>query len=131
MAAPAGEQIDFVLHTGDFINERVFPKRYRGGDQPRLPPPFPDGANDDSNDYAVSLADYRHLYKTYLGDPHLQAARARWPFVCTWDDHEFSNNGYQSYSTYGGENRPDPQRKLNANQAWFRIHTHGAQRRTQ
>ena len=119
MAAPAGEQIDFVLHTGDFIYERVFPKRYRGGDQPRLPPPFPDGANDDSNDYAVSLADYRHLYKTYLNDPHLQAARARWPFVCTWDDHEFSNNGYQSYSTYGGENRFDPQRKLNANQAWF------------
>ena len=69
--------------------------------------------------YAVSLADYRHLYKTYLSDPHLQAARARWPFVCTWDDHEFSNNGFQSYSTYNGKNRPDPQRKLNANQAWF------------
>ena len=33
--------------------------------------------------------------------------------------HEFSNNGFQSYSTYNGDNRPDPQRKLNANQAWF------------
>ena len=119
MAAAEDEQIDFVMHVGDFIYERVFRQRYRGGDQPRLPPPFPDGGNDSRNDYAVSLEDYRHLYRTYLSDPHLQAARARWPFVCTWDDHEFSNNGYQSYSTYNGENRPEPQRKLNANQAWF------------
>ena len=119
MAAAEDEQIDFVMHVGDFIYERVFRQRYRGGEQPRLPPPFPDGGNDGRNDYAVSLEDYRHLYRTYLSDPHLQAARARWPFVCTWDDHEFSNNGYQSYSTYNGENRPEPQRKLNANQAWF------------
>ena len=119
LAADDDAQIDFVMHVGDFIYERIFRQRYRGGDQPRLPPPFPDGGNDGRNDFAVSLADYRHLYKTYLSDPHLQAARARWPFVCTWDDHEFSNNGFQSYSTYNGNNRPDPQRKLNANQAWF------------
>lgn len=119
MAAAQGAQVDFVMHVGDFIYERIYPQRYRGGEQPRLLPPFPDGGIDGRNDYAVSLADYRHLYKTYLSDPHLQAARARWPFVCTWDDHEFSNNGYQSYSTYNGENRPEPQRKLNANQAWF------------
>ena len=119
LAVPEDEQIDFVMHVGDFIYERIFRQRYRGGKQPRLPAPFPDGGNDGNNDYAVSLADYRHLYKTYLSDPHLQAARARWPFVCTWDDHEFSNNCFQSYSTYNGKNRPDPQRKLNANQAWF------------
>ena len=119
LAADDDDQIDFVMHVGDFIYERIYRQRYRGGEQPRLPAPFPDGGNDGRNDYAVSLADYRHLYKTYLSDPHLQAARARWPFVCTWDDHEFSNNGFQSYSTYNGENRPEPQRKLNANQAWF------------
>ena len=119
LTATDDNKIDFVMHVGDFIYERIFRQRYRGGDQPRLPPPFPDGGNDGRNDFAVSLADYRHLYKTYLSDPHLQAARARWPFVCTWDDHEFSNNGFQSYSTYNGNNRPDPQRKLNANQAWF------------
>ena len=119
LTATDDNKIDFVMHVGDFIYERIFRQRYRGGDQPRLPPPFPDGGNDGRNDFAVSLADYRHLYKTYLSDPHLQAARARWPFVCTWDDHEFSNNGFQSYSTYNGKNRPDPQRKLNANQAWF------------
>ena len=119
LTATDDNKIDFVMHVGDFIYERIFRQRYRGGDQPRLPPPFPDGGNDGRNDFAVSLADYRHLYKTYLSDPHLQAARARWPFVCTWDDHEFSNNGFQSYSTYNGNNRPDPQRKQNANQAWF------------
>jgi alkaline phosphatase D len=69
--------------------------------------------------YAVSLADYRHLYKTYLSDPHLQAARARWPFICIWDDHEFSNDNFQGYSAYGEQAVPDAERKQHANQAWF------------
>ncbi len=68
---------------------------------------------------AVSLADYRHLYKTYLSDPHLQEARARWPFICTWDDHEFADDCFQSFTTYDGQAVLEAQRKLSANQAWF------------
>ena len=117
--APASEQIDFVLHLGDFIYERSWHTRRDGSPQARRVPDFPDGVETDRNRYAVSLRDYRHLYKVYLSDPHLQAARARWPFVCTWDDHEFSNDCFQAYSTYAGDIRLEAQRKLWANQAWF------------
>lgn len=113
------KQIDFVLHLGDFIYERSWHKRQDGTPQSRYVPDFPDGARNEINRHAISLADYRHLYKTYLSDPHLQAARARWPFVCTWDDHEFSDDNFQSYSTYGDEPKLEAQRKLDSNQAWF------------
>jgi alkaline phosphatase D len=118
-AAPAGKQIDCVLHLGDFIYERSWHKRTDGSSQSRYVPPFPDGVEGERNRHAVSLADYRHLYKTYLSDPHLQEARARWPFICIWDDHEFSNDNFQSFSTYHEQVKLEAQRKLNANQAWF------------
>ena len=117
--APEDERIQFVLHLGDFIYERSWHKRVDGSAQSRRVPSFPEGEETEENRYAVSLADYRHLYQTYLSDPHLQAARARWPFVCTWDDHEFCNDNFQSFSTYGDTPIPDPQRKLSSSQAWF------------
>lgn len=119
LAAASDQQIDFVLHLGDFIYERCWHTLSDGSATARKVPPFPDGVENDENRYALSLADYRMLYKTYLSDPHLQAARARWPFVCTWDDHEFSNDNHQSYNTYGEERVLEAQRKLSANQAWF------------
>lgn len=119
LEAPEDEQIDFVLHLGDFIYERCWNTFIDGSPLARRIPPFPDGASNEKNRHAVSLADYRLLYKTYLTDPDLQAARARWPFVCTWDDHEFSNDNHQSYSTYTEERALEPERKQWANQAWF------------
>ena len=118
-AAPEEERIDFVLHLGDFIYERSWHTRSNGTPHSRKIPPFPDGADTTKNRYAVSLADYRHLYRTFLDDPYLQEARARWPFVCTWDDHEFSNDNFQSFSTYGEDARLEPERRQDANQAWF------------
>jgi alkaline phosphatase D len=118
-ALPEEEQLDFVLHLGDFIYERSWPRLADGRPVPRPLPPFPDGEHSDENSWAVSLADYRHLYKTYLSDPHLQAARARWPFICTWDDHEFSNDNFGYHSTYGGQHRAESERKVAANRAWF------------
>ncbi len=117
--AAENERIQFVLHLGDFIYERLWDQQPGGGQPPRRLPDFPDGVSSDKNRRAVTLADYRHLYKRVLEDPHLQEARARWPFVCVWDDHEFSNNNHQSYSTYGAEPELEAQRKLDANQAWF------------
>jgi alkaline phosphatase D len=113
------EQIDFVLHLGDFIYERSWHTRIDGTELSRRIPDFPDGVETEKYRYAQTLADYRLLYKTYLSDPHLQEARARWPFICTWDDHEFSNDNFQSYSTYGDGQRVEPQRKQSANQVWF------------
>ncbi|MEH6634648.1 MAG: alkaline phosphatase D family protein [Halioglobus sp.] len=114
-----GERIAFVLHLGDFIYERSWHTRIDGSPNSRAVPPFPDGVQTPENRYAVSLADYRHLYQTYLNDPHLQEARARWPFICTWDDHEFANNNFQSYSTYDTAPLLEAQRKQSSSQAWF------------
>jgi alkaline phosphatase D len=117
--APEPDRIQFVLHLGDFIYERCWRERLQGGPPSRHVPPFPDGVETAKHRDAVSLADYRHLYKTYLSDPYLQAARANWPFICTWDDHEFVDDNFQSFSTDGGSARLEAQRKLDANQAWF------------
>lgn len=117
VAAPQDERIDVVLHLGDFVYEGL------GYGEARSVPPFPSGGGgggaDGIGSYAVTLDDYRHLYRTYLSDPDLQAARARWPFIVTWDDHEFSDDAWQSVSTYTTPGTPDQARKVAANQAWF------------
>lgn len=107
------EQIDAVVHLGDFIYEAL---GYGGA---RRLPAFPDGGGDGEQKWARTLADYRHLYKAYLADPDLQAARARFPFVVTWDDHEFSDDAWQATATYGNKDVAMPARKVAANQAWF------------
>lgn len=117
--APEDERIQFVLHLGDFIYERSWHTFPDGDSNSRRVPDFPDGRETTENRYAVSLADYRHLYKTYLSDRYLQEARARWPFVCTWDDHEFANDNFQSFTTYSDSPLLDPRRKLSSSQAWF------------
>ena len=121
---PRAEQLGFVLHLGDFIYEVVnyadeMPEgKYRGR---RLRPLFkyPDG--DKFRDYHLpaTLADYRTVYRAYLTDPDLQDARARWPFVPVWDNHEFSWQGYQGIQVFGGEQRAAQTRKVAANQAWW------------
>src|SRR5262249_23058126 len=45
--------------------------------------------------------------------------RARWPFVCVWDNHEFSWQGWQSQQVFDGKTRPAQTVKVAANQAWF------------
>jgi len=118
-SAAEEDRIHFVLHLGDFIYEQCWYKRPDGSTPSRTVPPFPDGAITAKSRDAVTLADYRHLYKTYLSDPHLQEARARWPFVCTWDDHEFADDNFQSFTAYDDKTVLEAQRKLHSNQAWF------------
>ena len=121
---PRAEQLGFVLHLGDFIYEVVnyadeMPEgKYRGR---RLRPLFkyPDGEKFRDYHLPVTLADYRTVYRAYLTDPDLQDARARWPFVPVWDNHEFSWQGYQSIQVFGGEQRPAQTKKVAANQAWW------------
>lgn len=123
--AQAAEQLSFVLHLGDFIYEVVdYPEDRPGGRRydRRLRDAirFPDGERlSKTTHIAASLADYRALYRAYLHDPDLQDARARWPFVVIWDNHEFSWMGWQSFQRFKGESRPAQTRKVEANQAWF------------
>lgn len=136
LARPEADQIRFVLHLGDFIYET------RGGGfqvplddsfqpitlnnpdgNPRQVSPFPSGGGTaGGTNFAQTVDDFRHLYKIFASDPDLMAARARWPFIHTWDDHEFSNDCWQSMANFTDANstdEPSQRKKLAANQAWF------------
>ena len=123
-AAPQ-DRLAFVLHLGDFIYEVVdYPEDRPGGvrydRRLRDVVRFPDGERISKTSHvAASLTDYRTLYRAYLSDPDLQDARARWPFVAMWDNHEFSWMGWQGLQRFNGESRPAQTRKVMANQAWF------------
>ncbi|MBX7108685.1 MAG: alkaline phosphatase D family protein [Chitinophagales bacterium] len=121
---PVDQQLNFVLHLGDFIYEVTWyaednPEGNRGRRIRNLYK-FPQGRKVSNFYLPVTLEDYRTLYRAYLEDPDLQDARARWPFVCIWDNHEFAWAGYQSqYVAGGGYNAPAQNQKVFANQAWW------------
>src|SRR5580692_6768922 len=121
--APAAEQIGFVLHLGDFIYEIVwYPEdRPQGMYDRRLRDivRYPSGEKIRDFHIPTTLEDYRAVYRGYLHDPDLQDARARWPFVNMWDNHEFSWLGWQSLQKFQGQTRPAQTRKVAANQAFF------------
>jgi alkaline phosphatase D len=120
---PAGEQLGFVLHLGDFVYEVIwYPEdRPRGMYARRLRDIVRYQHGEKHADFHVptTLDDYRALYRAYLLDPDLQDARARWPFVCMWDNHEFSWKGWQSQQNFGNGVLPAQTRKVAASQAWF------------
>ena len=119
---PEADQLGFVLHLGDFIYEVVwYPEdRPQGMYDRRLRDVVRFTTGEKVADYhvPVTLDDYRALYRGYLLDPDLQDARAHWPFVCMWDNHEFSWRGWQGLVKYDGV-RPAQTRKVFASQAWF------------
>ena len=119
------EQMSFVLHLGDFIYEIVkYPEDGRDGMDRgrRLREVFryPTGKKLRNFHFPVDLADYRAIYQGYLTNPDLQDARARWPFVCVWDNHEFAWRGFQSQSfLFNDPPEPAQQLKVAASQAWY------------
>src|SRR6187455_1316278 len=119
-AAPA-DQLGFVLHLGDFIYEVVeYPDELRTRYDRTIYEVcrIPDGGHTAKFHYPLTVDGYRVVYKGYLADPDLQDARARWPFVVIWDNHEFSWQGWQSIQR-AGKARPGQSIKVAANQAWW------------
>jgi alkaline phosphatase D len=117
------DRVGFVLHLGDFIYEIVwYPEdRPQGMYDRRLRDIVRYEHGEKIRDFHIptTLADYRAIYRAYLSDPDLQDARARWPFVNMWDNHEFSWLGWQSLQKFQGQTRPAQTRKVAANQAFF------------
>lgn len=83
------DRLDAVVHLGDYIYEYgAEPADYgmsSGAALGRVPQPPHE---------IVSLADYRMRHAQYKSDPDLQAAHARAPFICVWDDHEVANDAW-------------------------------------
>jgi alkaline phosphatase D len=121
------DDVDLVLFIGDYIYETV-------GHLGVAPPPertleLPDGmALDDplkGDRAAVTLEDYRALYRQYRRDPDLRAAHARFPFVTIWDDHEFANDCWQDHATDFDDRMGDElrtERREAATRAWYEHH---------
>ena len=130
--------VDLILHLGDYVyglpanpEESLGPPSLADSDAAGGPPPGgapgmgmagmgmggPPGDDEppDPEDFDLYLAGHRRIYKGYLQDSDLQEARAMYPFVAVWDDHEFGNDVWQSYS--GG--RSNPKKRTAATQAWF------------
>jgi alkaline phosphatase D len=134
-ARAEADRIHAVVHLGDMIYETradafqsaldddFNPIQLTNPDgTPRQVPAFATGGNRAGHNFAETLADYRQLYKAYLSDPDIQAARARWPFIATWDDHEFSDDCWQSQANYTDQatlDEGDQTRRVAASQAWF------------
>jgi alkaline phosphatase D len=80
----AGEDLDLVLHLGDYIYEydpnSVFPDR-------KHTTPATLGL-----DQLRTLDDYRSRHAQYKGDPALRAVHTNFAWVAAWDDHEVENN---------------------------------------
>jgi alkaline phosphatase D len=134
-ARAEADQIHAVVHLGDMIYETradgfqsAIDDNYqpvmltnRDG-KPRAVGAFPKGGTRAGVTFAAAIEDYRHLYKTFLSDPDIQAARARWPFVSIWDDHEFTDDCWQSQANYTDGmslDEGDQARRMAASQAWF------------
>ena len=73
----AEEDLHAVVHLGDYI--------YEGGAAKNKP-------RKHNSPEIVTLDDYRNRYALYRSDVDLQAAHAAFPWIVTWDDHEFDNN---------------------------------------
>lgn len=82
----AEDDLDFVVHTGDYI--------YEGETrQEELAEGFSnDVVRGHVGEEPVDLAGYRRRHAQYKTDPHLQECHARFPWFVTWDDHEVVNN---------------------------------------
>ena len=120
--APAAERLGFVLHLGDFIYEVMqYPEEVKTRYDRTIyeVARIPDAKKVGNFHIPMTVEGYRAVWKGYLADPDLQDARARWPFVCMWDNHEFSWQGWQSVVKAGQFEAPGQTVKVAATQAWF------------
>lgn len=81
----ARDDVDLVLHTGDYIYE------YGHDEYPDEEQEVPGRAFDPTHEI-VTLDDYYRRYQQYHTDPDLLALRAAKPISAVWDDHEITND---------------------------------------
>lgn len=87
------DDIDLVLHTGDYIYE------YGRDEYPRADLTIPGRAFDPDHEI-LTLEDYYARYREYHTDINLLTLRAAKPIAAVWDDHEIANDA----SSTGAQN---------------------------
>lgn len=114
MAGMAQEDLDYVVHLGDYIYESVGDPIFQSG-QVRPIGTLPSGGS-----VAANLDDYRFLYRKYKSDLNLQLLHESFAFIQVWDDHEFANDAYQDFHPDNNPTPeiPDPALRNAATKAW-------------
>jgi len=79
------DPFDAMIHLGDYYYE------YGAIDTPRLADRIHEPAHE-----IIELADYRQRHAQYRSDTALQSATAAMPLIAVWDDHETSNDSWQT-----------------------------------
>ena len=99
------EDLDLVIHLGDYIYE------YAGKDN---------RVRKHLGKEVESLDEYRLRYSQYRMDEDLQETHRLFPWLVTWDDHEFDNNYANLVSEQDGIS-PESflARRMNAYQAYY------------
>ncbi len=125
LAYLAEEEVDFIVHLGDYIYETVDESSFQGAQVRTIELP-----NSGTAGEADTLTDYRFLYKKYRSDKNLQRVHENFAFITIWDDHEFANDCYRASAPDAAgrapeENgqgeivpNPDKRRRADANRAW-------------
>jgi alkaline phosphatase D len=90
----ARDDLDLVVHLGDYVYENAIPAD-AGLRDSRVPEPLLDAPRD--------LESWRMQYALYKSDPDLQEVHRRFPWVVTWDDHEVQNDYARRRSQYEGD----------------------------
>ncbi|MFC6938414.1 alkaline phosphatase D family protein [Salinirubellus sp. GCM10025818] len=92
----AEEDVDFLVHVGDFIYESAAGEFTGLGsyDYPGRGMELPNG-----RDRVQDLEDYRYIYRQYRSDEFLQEALESHTLIAGWDDHELVNDVYWDYRT--------------------------------
>jgi alkaline phosphatase D len=125
----ADEDVDFVIHLGDFVYESAGDPRFQSLPYADRTMILPSGGI-----VALGLEDFRFIYRRYRSDAFLQRAMERHTWIMIWDDHETCNDCYWDYArdTLGAPDHPftkdaqygnNPallkQLKLEAQRAWL------------
>ncbi len=88
------DDLDFVLHVGDYIYE------YGNGADRYGPPELAGTRDSQPAGETLVLSDYRLRHALHKADPDLQLVHAEHPFITIFDDHEVANNAWED----GAEN---------------------------
>ena len=87
------EQLDFLLHLGDYIYEA-------SNTPPKSQTPGADiGRPFEPLEECRTLADYRRRYAQYRRDPDVQRLHQQLPMIATLDDHELADGAWAGGST--------------------------------
>ena len=96
------DDLDFLLHLGDYIYEAANVRGAGPGDGDDLGRPF------EPLHECKTLEDYRKRYSQYHRDPDVQRVHASLPILSTVDDHELADGAWRGGANLHDESRDGP-----------------------